>query len=124
MRRLRISIKFIPIVAIMALFLALSYVKFYTTQIRFSDDPTVAIVKTEKIQVLKNFHTIDTDSNDLSWYKDNGFHFIYADEMGHIWGKIHSFSIAAWWIIIIGFLPLIMIYNLRKRIKNNSFVKP
>jgi len=70
--------------------------------------------------VLKNFHTIDTDSNDLSWYKENGFHLIYADEMGHIWSKIHSFAIAAWWTILIGFLPFIIIYILRKRIKNNK----
>lgn len=88
------------IVCMVVLFIILSYFKLYTVQVTFSNDPTVSIVKTHHIQWVDNTYRLEKDTLPYNWYDDYGFKILYADEMGHIWQTIHSFSIIIWWIIL------------------------
>ena len=100
------------IICIFLLFIILSYFKFYTVQVSFSNDPTVSIVKTKYIQWFDNSYRIDKDMLPYNWYDDYGFKILYADEMGHTLQYVHSFIIILWWIMLlyIGF-NLIKIIN-------------
>ena len=53
--------KIMNIVCIIVVFCLLSYVKFYTAQISFINDPTISIVKTKNIQWISNTHKIDKE---------------------------------------------------------------
>lgn len=87
-------------------FTVLSYFKFYTLQVSFNNDPTVAIVRTKDIQLLSNTYKITNSNLPYNWYDDYGFKFLYADEMGHMWQKLHSFIIILWWIALIYILVI------------------
>lgn len=110
----KISLRVIGIIS----FTILSYVKFYTTQVSFSSDPTVAIVTTNNIQLLSNNYKISASDLPYNWYDNYGFKILKADEMGHIWQSIHSFVIILWWISLVYLLIIVVFLGLRKRNKN------
>lgn len=99
------------------IFTMLSYFKFYTIQVSFNNDPTVAIVRTKDIQLLSNSYKITNSNLSYNWYDDYGFKFLYADEMGHMWQKLHSFIIMLWWISLI-YILVIGIITVIQRPKN------
>jgi hypothetical protein len=100
MKKSNKTLKRLLFACVIVLFIILSGVKFYTMQVSFSNDPTVAIVKTEDIQWSNNMYKIDKETLPYNWYEDYGFKILYADEMGHTWQTLHSFAIIAWWIIL------------------------
>ncbi|WP_291569260.1 hypothetical protein [Clostridium sp. UBA4548] len=99
------------------IFTMLSYFKFYTIQVSFNNDPTVAIVRTKDIQLLSNIYKITNSNLSYNWYDDYGFKFLYADEMGHMWQKFHSFIIMLWWISLI-YILVIGIITVIQRLRN------
>ena len=99
------------IICIFVLFIILSYFKFYTVRVSFSNDPTVSIVKTQDIQWAGNTYRIDKDTLPYNWYDDYKFKILYADEMGDNLQYVHSFIIILWWIML-----LYMGFNLIKKI--------
>lgn len=109
---------FLKIIGII-LFTILSYVKFYTTQVSFSSDPTVAIVKTNNIQLLSNNYKISASDLPYNWYDNYGFKILHADEMGHIWQSIHSFVIILWWISLVYLLIIAVYIGIKNRNKNS-----
>ena len=111
--------KIMNIVCIIVVFCLLSYVKFYTAQISFINDPTISIVKTKNIQWISNTHKIDKGDVSYNWYDDYGYKILYADEIGHKWQRIHSFAIALWWIIIFASI-LLSISLVYKKIRMNK----
>lgn len=106
------------------IFTMLSYFKLYTIQVSFNNDPTVAIVRTKDIQLLSNNYKITSNNLSYNWYDDYGFKFLYADEMGHMWQKLHSFIIMLWWIgliytLVIGIVTVIQrLRNRRMKIRD------
>lgn len=106
------------------IFTILSYFKFYTIQVSFNNDPTVAIVSTKEIQLLSNTYKITNSNLPYNWYDDYGFKFLHADEMGHMWQKLHSFIIVLWWIglvyiLVIGIITMIQrLSNRRMKIRD------
>jgi len=100
------------------LFTILSYVKFYTTQVSFSSDPTVAIVTTSNIQLLSNNYKISASDLPYNWYDNYGFKILKADETGHIWQSIHSFVIILWWISLVYLLIIAVYIGIKNRNKN------
>ena len=69
------------IVCIVILFISFSCVKLYTIQVSFSNDPTVAIVKTKNIQWVSNTFKIDREPLSYNWYDNYEFKIVYADEI-------------------------------------------
>jgi len=112
--------RYIPLIIGIGLFMGLCYVKLFTAEITFTNDPTVAIVKTNDIQLLNNSYKVNTEDA-LSWYELNDYKILYADEMGHIWQYIHSFMIKLWWIITFSILILLTLYILKKGL-NNKYI--
>lgn len=117
---MRKMLKVFKILLITILFFILSYMKFYTTQVSFNYDPTIAIVKTSNIQILSNTYKITSDGIPYNWYDDYGFKILYADEMGHRWQTIHTFIIIAWWIMFFYLLTRVirLAFKRFKNIKN------
>lgn len=101
------------------IFTMLSYFKFYTIQVSFNNDPTVAIVRTKDIQLLNNTYKITSSNLPYNWYDDYGFKFLHADEMGHMWQKLHSFIIMLWWIGLL-YILVIGIITVIQRLSNRT----
>ncbi|WP_291648409.1 hypothetical protein [Clostridium sp.] len=104
------------ITSIVIIFAILSYIKFYTVQVKFSNDPTVAIIKTDNIKLLSSHNTITKESISYDWYKEYG-ELLYADEMGYKWQRIHSLSIISWWVMLFYIISLIAMNLIKKRNK-------
>ena len=104
---------------LIALFLLLSYLKFFTSLISFSNDPTVAIVKTKNIQFLKNTFLIDEDLLYYNWFHDYNFKILHSDEVGNLVQRFYSFLITLWWIILFSALLFGLIKFIAK--KNNLY---
>lgn len=104
-------------VYLVVVFIILSYIKFFTLQVSFSNDPTVAIVKTQSIQWGNNTYKIDKDVLPYNWYDDYGFKILKADEMGYGWQYFHSFMITIWWIMLISLVEFNTIKLIKKKLK-------
>ena len=120
-------IKTVFIICIALIFAVLSYIKFYTARVSFSEDVTVSIVKTDSIQLISNIHRIEREEVPYNWADEYGFKVLYADEMGHTWEIVHTFIIILWWIMLICFCLAAWIRNLiskkLKAIEMNEFNK-
>lgn len=119
MSKKSINSKNILIGIFIIIFTILSYFKFYTIRVSFNNDPTVAIVRTKDIQLLSNTYKITNSNLPYNWYDDYGFKFLYADEMGHMWQKLHSSIIMLWWIGLV-YILVIGIIIVIKRLRNRS----
>lgn len=100
--------KGIKLVMVIGLFIGLSYIKFFTAEISFTNDPTVAIIRTNDIQLLNNSYKINY------WNELNDYVILYADEMGHLWQYIYSFIIKLWWVSTFSILILLILYIINK----------
>lgn len=112
------NLTILSVICILMLFSWFSYIKLYTTQVSFNNDPTVAIVKTQNVQWLRNNYEIKDKSLKDNWYSDYGFKLLHADEMGSMLQRIHSLIIILWWITLIPilFMLLSIIYKISKLI--------
>lgn len=115
MNKLIKIIKVFFIICIALIFAVLSYIKFYTAQVSFSEDVTVSIVKTENIQWISNIHRIEREEVPYNWVDEYGFKVLYADEMGHTWEIVHIFIVILWWIMLIYFCLTVWIKNLTSK---------
>lgn len=87
------NLTILSIIYILMLFSWCSYIKLYTIQVSFNNDPTVAIVKTQNVQWLRNNYEIKDKSLKDNWYSDYGFKLLHADEKGSMLQGIHSLII-------------------------------
>ncbi|SHH72687.1 hypothetical protein SAMN02745196_01216 [Clostridium collagenovorans DSM 3089] len=118
MKKCNKNLTILSVICILMLFSWFSYIKLYTTQVSFNNDPTVAIVKTQNVQWLRNNYEIKDKSLKDNWYSDYGFKLLHADEMGSMLQRIHSLIIILWWITLIPilFMLLSIIYKISKLI--------
>lgn len=105
------------IISLIIVFIILSYIKFFTLQVSFSNDPTISIVKTKDIQWGDNTYKIDKDSLPYNWYDDYGFKILKSDEMGYEWQYFHSFIITIWWAMLISLVGFNTIKLIKKKMK-------
>lgn len=106
------------IVCVVVLFIIFSYIKLFTIQVSFSNDPTVSIVKTQDIQWLKNTYRIDKETLPYNWYDNYGFEILYADEMGNTWETVHSLVIIVWWIMMICLVVITIRFIIKNILRN------
>ena len=116
------SSKLLTICLVVVLIL-LSYIKFFTLKVSFSNDPTVAIVKTKDIQWGGNTYKIHKDSLPYNWYDDYGFKILKSDEMGYEWQCVHSFMITIWWIMLFFLVEFNVIKLIKKKARNYKLIK-
>jgi len=108
------------------IFAILSYTKLFTAQVTFYGDSTLAIVKTNNIQLLNNKYYISDRDLPNNWYDDYGFEIVFADEMALGASpnqSIHSFAVTLWWIMLPFASIMILLYfpiRVFKRIKNRN----
>lgn len=107
-------------ICLVVVFILLSYIKFFTLQVSFSNDPTVAIVKTKDIQWGDNTYKIDKDSLPYNWYDDYGFKILKSDEMANEWQWFHSFMITIWWVMLFFLVEFNAIKLMKKKLKTTS----
>ncbi|MDU7240567.1 hypothetical protein [Clostridium sp.] len=110
------NFKKVSLITSIIIFAILSYIKLYTIQVKFNNDPTVAIIKTENIQLLNNHNIIIKESIPYDWYKEYG-ELLYADEVGHKWQRIYSSLIILWGVMLFYIISLIAMNLIKKRKK-------
>lgn len=100
MYKFKKNLKTIILITIIILFLPLSYFKLFTLKFIYTGDSTKSIVKIDKIQLLKNFYTLDNSFSTLPEYKDSEITIIHSDENSDIEGILYFSLIICWWIIL------------------------
>lgn len=112
MKKCNKNLTILSAICILVLFSGCSYIKLYTTQGSFNNDPTVAIVKTQNVQWLRNNYEIKDKSLKYNWYSDYGFKLSHANDMGSMLQRI------LWCITLIPilFMVLSIIYKISKLI--------
>lgn len=112
MSKVSINSKKILIGIFVIIFTMLSYFKFYTFQVSFNNVQHLGCTS-----LLSNTYKITNSNLPYNWYDDYGFKFLHADEMGHMWQKLHSFIIMLWWIGLI-YILVIGIITVIQRLRN------